>query len=241
MALKLSTGAANAMMGTQASITALIVTDSTIAFESPSTITDSGNGFVTAGFKVGQKILCKGSSQSGNNSVLRTIATVAAGTITVVETDITTATAAANTAIAQCKGTGFADLFLNGVLRIFSGSAPATADAAETGTLLAEITNNGDAFTSGQDAAGLRFSTATAGVVGIASGQVWKDNSCDNTGTAGYFRLYANTVVTGSSTSAIRAQGTCGTSGADMNMSSTSITQAAPLTIDSAAFTFPTT
>jgi len=58
-----------------------IYTNTTIAFVtgSPSTITDSANGFVTAGFAVGQKISITGSD---DNTGTWTIANVAAGTLT---------------------------------------------------------------------------------------------------------------------------------------------------------------
>ena len=58
-------------------------TASTIAFvdSNPDTITDSGSGFVAAGFKKGMVILVSGSS---NNNGIFTIASVAAGTITLV-------------------------------------------------------------------------------------------------------------------------------------------------------------
>lgn len=57
------------------------ITASTIAFvaSSPATITDSGSGFVTAGFKAGMTIAISGTV---SNNVTRTIATVSAGTLT---------------------------------------------------------------------------------------------------------------------------------------------------------------
>lgn len=62
-------------------LTEHILTDTSIAFVtgSPSTITDSNNGFVTAGFQVGQKISITGSD---DNTGTWTIANVAAGTLT---------------------------------------------------------------------------------------------------------------------------------------------------------------
>ena len=59
-----------------------IQTATTIAFvdSNPDTITDSGNGFITAGFKVGQKITITGSV---SNDGVFTIASVTAGVITI--------------------------------------------------------------------------------------------------------------------------------------------------------------
>lgn len=66
------------------------MTANTIAFvdSDPDTLTDTGNGFINAGFVVGQKITITGST-SNNKTV--TIATVEAGTITLISTDTLTA------------------------------------------------------------------------------------------------------------------------------------------------------
>lgn len=65
-------------------------TASTIAFvnSNPDTITDSGNGFVTAGFVAGDIITVSGTV---NNNKTYTAQTVVAGTITLVSTDAVTA------------------------------------------------------------------------------------------------------------------------------------------------------
>lgn len=62
------------------------ITAATIAFvdSNPDTITDSGSGFVKAGFIAGDKIVVSG---SGSNDGTYTIASVAAGTITLESTD----------------------------------------------------------------------------------------------------------------------------------------------------------
>jgi len=68
-------------------------------------------------------------------------------------------------------------------LRIYSGSAPANCAAANSGTLLADITCPSDwlaAAASGQKA---------------LSG-TWQDASADNAGTAGHFRVYDSTATT---------------------------------------------
>lgn len=62
----------------------------------PDTITDTGNGFITAGFEAGQKITVSGAAQAGNNADF-TIATVAAGTITLIAGDALTVEGASNT------------------------------------------------------------------------------------------------------------------------------------------------
>ncbi len=64
------------------------ITASTIAFNdngaSPDTITDTGNGFVTAGFVVGDKITITGDSDNNGDY---TIAEVVGGTLTLIATD----------------------------------------------------------------------------------------------------------------------------------------------------------
>lgn len=74
------------------------ITGTGIAFvdSGPDTITDTGNGFISAGFEAGHKITVSGAAQAGNNTDF-TIATVAAGTITLIASDAVTTEAASNT------------------------------------------------------------------------------------------------------------------------------------------------
>jgi len=88
-------------------------------------------------------------------------------------------------------------------LTIRTGSVPATADAAATGTVLATIVLPSD-----------WMAAASAGSKAIAGGP-WQDAAADATGTASYFRITgAGGVI----------QGTVGTSGADMIVDSVSFT-----------------
>jgi hypothetical protein len=124
-------------------------------------------------------------------------------------------------------------LLATGEIRIFSGSAPSLADDTETGTLLVTIgTSTGSSFSC-------NFAlTATSGVLSKAA-DTW-DGVAVATGTAGYFRYCANTAdAGGTSTSELRIQGAVATSGAELNMSSTSITSAATTTIDTFDITMP--
>lgn len=120
-----------------------------------------------------------------------------------------------------------------GEIRIWSGSAPATADDTATGTLLVTInTSTGSGFD-------LKFlNTAVSGVLS-KSANTW-DGVAVATGTAGYFRYCASTSdANGTSTTEVRIQGAVSTSGAELNMSSTSITSAATTTIDTFDITMP--
>lgn len=135
-------------------------------------------------------------------------------------------------------GASFAEAMADGTLHIYSGAQPTTADDAETGTLLVRITLSSGAFTSGVATNGIEFGDATGGAVGKKSGEVWSGVAIAS-GTAGWFRFYANTVGTGASSSAVRFDGSCGTSGAQCNMGSTTITLDGTVTIDTVNVTLP--
>lgn len=126
-----------------------------------------------------------------------------------------------------------AALLDSGEIRIFSGSAPASADDSQTGTLLVTI---GGASGS---ANWLQFkNTATAGK--ISKRAVTWDGVAVATGTAGYFRYCASTSDPGTtSTTQIRIQGAVATSGAELNMSTVSIANGATQTIDTFDITMP--
>lgn len=132
----------------------------------------------------------------------------------------------------------FKNLFANGILKIFSGSQPADADTTESGTLLCTITLASGAFTGGVSTNGINFGTASAGAIAKAAAETWS-GVVASTGTAGWFRFYANDATTGASTTAARFDGAIATSGAELNMSSTSLTSGATTTITSFSVTFP--
>ncbi len=120
-----------------------------------------------------------------------------------------------------------------GEIRIWSGSPPSSADDAATGTLLVTInTSTGSGFDC-------KFlDTAASGVLSKQT-NTW-DGVAVATGTAGYFRYCASTSDDdGSTTTGVRIQGQIQTSGAELNMSSTTITSAATTTIDTFDITMP--
>lgn len=133
--------------------------------------------------------------------------------------------------------TGFASTFANGIIEIYSGSQPVTADAAVTGTLLGTVTLNSGAFTPGTATNGLTFATAAAGAV--AKSGVWSFAGIA-AGTAGWFRLKGNASDAGAASTVLpRMDGSIATSGADLNLSNIAIAVGAPNTIDTFTFTFP--
>ena len=119
------------------------------------------------------------------------------------------------------------DIFKDGVLRIFAGTAPATADAAITGNLLVQLTLSSAAFVAGAFDNGLEFSAATAGVIGILAGETWSGvNVGTGTQVATHFRFCGNASDSnGVSTSLPRIQGTVGTSGTDITTANTSLVE----------------
>lgn len=99
------------------------------------------------------------------------------------------------------------DIGASGFLRIYSGTPPATADTALSGnTLLAELPLSTTAF-----------GAAASGV--LTANSITDEASAPATGTATFFRLVTSAGV------AI-VQGSVGTSGADLNLNTVSITTA---------------
>jgi len=106
-----------------------------------------------------------------------------------------------------------------GSLRIYSGTAPANADTALSGnTLLAQLTM-----------AGTAFGAASNGVA--TAGTITADSSADATGTATFFRVLESDGTT------VVFQGTVGTSGAELNLSSTSIVATGTVSVTSLTYT----
>ena len=240
MTLKLSTGLRDAMLGDSAPNVVLMAAD-TIAFvdggASDDTITDSGEGFVTAGFVVGDEITVEGTT---SNDGTYTLTGVAAGTLTLASGSLGGSESAGTVfAIAAAQGGSLKDTMRNGVLKIYSGSQPADADTLASGTHLATITVSSGAFTAGAETNALEFGDADDGEIEKASGEVWSGEGLV-TGTAGWFRFYANaTDAGGASTTLPRIDGSIGTSGSDLNMSSTSVIDGSTYTIDSFKLTLP--
>ena len=133
--------------------------------------------------------------------------------------------------------TGFASTFANGIIDVYTGTQPATADSAVSGTLLGRITLNSGAFVAGTATNGLTFAAASGGAVSKSG--VWSFNGVA-AGTAGWFRLKGNALDNDAlSTTLPRLDGSIATSGADLNLSNISIAIGAPSTVDSFVWTQP--
>ena len=243
MSLKLSQGLRDDMLGLKGLVGGAIV-GATLDFVdgggSDDSITDSGTGFITAGFAPGDIVFIQGST-SNDPASGAVITGVTAGTLTFATGSlVATEVALAGTVVGFARGGSMKDIFKDGVLRIYSGTQPSSPDNAIAGTLLLEITESGGAFAHGAFANGLEFENdPTAGEMEKASGETWQGTGLV-AGTAGWFRFCANPTDNGAASTVLpRIDGSVGTSGADLNMSSTTITVGATYTIDSFKLTLP--
>lgn len=104
-----------------------------------------------------------------------------------------------------------------GLLRIYTGAAPADCVTAATGTKLSEHTT-GSPFAPAASA-GVLSPTLPANVNALASG------------TAGYWRVYKADGTT------CVVQGSVGTSGADLNLNTLTLASGGPVQVNSWAWT----
>lgn len=121
-----------------------------------------------------------------------------------------------------------------GVIRLYNGTIPATADAALSGnTLLVTISNNsaGTGITMNATSAG--------GVLGKNTAEVWSGVVVAN-GTPTFYRFSPLTDDGLLSTTAKRIQGTVGKVGSDLNFASTTFVIAEVKRIDTYDIAQPT-
>lgn len=104
------------------------------------------------------------------------------------------------------------------VLKIRTGTVPATVATADAGTVLATLTLPSD-----------WMAAASAGAKAKAG--TWQDASADATGTAAHFRIYASDGTTA------HIQGTVGTSATDMIVDSVSFTAGQSFTVNTFTIT----
>jgi len=173
---------------------------------------------------------------------------VAAGVIEVGVGDFTVPEAdTAGVILATAEGGSYRGIFRNGTIKIFTGAQPGSADDAEGTGELCQITLASGSFIvpnpTGIQANGINFGEVANAVLskeldaaGVA--EVWSGVNSD-TGVAGWFRFYDNVAVVGASTTAIRLDGACATSGAQMNLTSTSMVDGVTTTIDQVQLRIP--
>ena len=129
----------------------------------------------------------------------------------------------------------------HGVIYVYSGSQPATADAAATGTTLLILTVSSGAFTPGNATNGLDFDAPSSGTMSKAAAETWSGVGLAN-GTAGWFRHYGNPTDAGGISSTLpRIDGRVATSGGELNLSSVNIVTGATVTVDTYTLSWPST
>lgn len=104
------------------------------------------------------------------------------------------------------------------VLKIRTGSVPASVATADSGTVLATLTLPSDWMAAASGGTKAKLGT-------------WTDTAADATGTAAHFRIYASNGTTA------HMQGTVGTSGADMIVQNTSFAAGQEFTVTSFTIT----
>lgn len=114
-----------------------------------------------------------------------------------------------------------------GVIRVYSGSQPATPATSPTGTLLLEFTCSDPAFGS-----------PSTGVVTLDITPAVTDDGI-TTGTAGYFRICDSTEAAGTGLGIVDGSVTATGGGGDLTLSTVSITTGLTVTVTSLTMTMP--
>ena len=127
------------------------------------------------------------------------------------------------------------EMLNGGVLDLFTGSQPASSDYIETGTKLVRISTSAGTHAT----AGLLFGTSSSTGTLPKSASDWK-GTVSVGGIAGWFRFYGTGGTTGTSGTARRVDGAIGVSGADLNLTHTSLDKDSTLTVNTFSLTQPT-
>lgn len=161
------------------------------------------------------------------------VATATTTRITLESTDATdTEYSGFDTVILSEVLNGFQSIMDDCTIHIYSGTQPATADDVATGTKLVSITDNAGVN-------GLKWLDADAGGINKPSNQTW-GGTASTTGTAGWFRCCEEDgdYAAASSTEA-RFDGSVAVSGAQLNISNTSIEATSAQTVASFSVNLP--
>lgn len=125
------------------------------------------------------------------------------------------------------------DALDGGVIRVYSGTEPAGADAALSGnTLLVTISNNGAGTGITLDG------TPAAGVVSKATAETWKGTNVAS-GLATFYRFSGLSDAGGLSTTEVRAQGSIAAVGAELNFANPTLTSGSEQRVDTFVIGMP--
>jgi len=135
---------------------------------------------------------------------------------------------------------GVDEQFLNCTIHFYSGAQPANADAATTGTRVAQATIAGGAFVSGSATNGLNFGAPVAGVLSKEVAENWTIKGIA-AGTIGWFRIVGNAADNElASTTLPRLDGVCGINTGDMRLTTVTTTIGSIDTINTFTIAFAT-
>lgn len=117
-----------------------------------------------------------------------------------------------------------------GFIQIYSGTVPTDADQSiGSATLLTTIKSG---------SVGLTFGTAASGAIPKNPSETWNGVNVA-TGTASFYRHVGSADTGALSTTQPRMQGTCGTAGGDMAMTSVALTSGATQSVDAYSVGIP--
>lgn len=122
-------------------------------------------------------------------------------------------------------GAGFAEIFKNGIIDIYSGTRPTSADNAlpSNAIHLGRVTLNANTFIAGQADNGLEFGAAADRQIDKATAEVWQFKGLAN-GQAAWFRMKSNAADDNlASASLARLDGSISQFGGDATLQNTSI------------------
>lgn len=243
MTLKISTGLRDAQNSSKIETHAATITGTTIAAVdgggSADSFTDSGNGFITAGFTAGDVVIVKGFTGGGEAAIGPfTLVSVVAGTMTVATGSLVADAAGESVTITALSNGSVKNIFKDGVLEIYTGTQPATADLTEPGTKLVRITESSGAFAAGVVTNGLEFQDSSSGVMAKLSTETWSGLGLA-IGNAGWFRFYTNAYDDGATSTGIRFDGSVAVSGAQLNLNALAVTVDLPVSIITFTVTMP--
>jgi len=206
----------------------------------PDTITRDSGSWIADGFRLGDYISVFGATTGGNNFIGKKIIDIAALTLTLASGSLAgTEATVAGTVVAVARGGSLRDILSFGYLKIFTGLQPNSANDVETGSLLVKITDDGGAHSTGVGTNGLQFNDDAANnKLSKLTTQTWKGTP-GASNTAGWFRFYSRDGVEGASAVAIRFDGACGLSGAELNLATLSIQISVEFLINGFDITLP--
>lgn len=240
MSWRYSTGLRNALLEDAAKVpNAVHNAGSTMSFTAAggaggeSQILDSANGL--GGFLDKAYLTVLNSlTNDGTNKILA----ASVGEILLAAGALNTEAGAAAMILASAEGGSYRGIFRNMTIMIFVGPPPSSADAAEPGTPLCQLTLNSGGFVPGSPGNGLNFGQVGGAELKKEVGEVWSGANIAD-GVAGWFRIYDNDMVTGLSSEAVRLDGVCATSGGQMNLTNTTLVNGVTTTVDQVLLSLP--